>query len=582
MKKVEGHVQDDIYFRSHQSNPYLNNSFRALDMSTHHPSYYTKHYSSFIKNHLWPEKINITDDTLKLPPTDNEIHTIYLQGHNVISKNDYKNTFYPIQNGGQPVSDKQVTIKMTKTDHEPSHDLYLNDVLTGSRNVSHGQSYVLRKQNHLNFDHNPNNNFVKADKSLYLNKVYKNFDASAEQNGEATPFIRNEKTTERILKENSEIIVNIKNVSLEMKQLEKLKQQKNNKTIEEFHKKIDEALYAQKDWFHKKDQTADDADIDNDTISLWQPWAHTVKDHAKINAFIQRILVRNMNLFHTVGDKTKDKKWKNIIREIAEAYEERFKKFAKDTKKHKVKSRMGSERAILNCIEVSNRIIKRLLNYVLDEMDKKGHLKNTHALNIIAKELKVKTKSELKRTCLKLGICRSRNGFTDFLIDFLTTVISQEDKIFQTAYNALTAAVRSTDLSKTLGVNSDETLKALIRKLSKENMMFKRTATTIIKNIILKRNTPLIVYGDNEIGKVNRTIALLEIVNILDKYVPENDENFKTWMDLKGKLDNFVIGRDNNVQETMLAFVQHIKKVIEAMNSKSFVQILHDSQIVLS
>ncbi|CAB3238175.1 unnamed protein product [Arctia plantaginis] len=576
-KKRNG--QNEMYFRSHQINPYLNDSFH--DINTHHSSHYTQHYSSFIENHLWPENLNMTDDRLKLPPTDSEIHTIYLQGHKIIPKNANKDKFNRNKNGAQPVSDSTMSIKETgnsknKNIQQPAQvSSPPNKVSSSSKNTSQPQSYVLRNRNHQHFGRNFNTYFETADRSLYINKIFKNFQNENEQ---STPFIRNEKTSESDLNKNN---VNMKKVSHDAKQ--ELQQQIINKTKENFHKKIDDALNAQKVWFHNlKDQSTDYENIDNDTISLWQPWAHRVKDDAKISSFINRTLNRNIDLFYAVEQKTKDMKWKEILRELAEAYQEKFNKFSEDTKKHKVKSRMGTERVILNCIEVSNRIIKRLLNYVLDDMDKKGHLRNTRPLNIIAKELKQKTKAELKRACLKLGICRSRNGFTEFVIDFLTTILSQGDKKFELAYNSLTAAIKNTDWSKTLGENSDETLKTHIEKFKNKDLMYKRSAVMVIKSIIAKRNSPLIVYGDSNVGQVNKTIALLEIVNILDKYVPESDKNFKVWMDLNGKLNNFVKGSDDNVQETMLAFVQHIKDVINSMNSKSFTQILYNSQIVLS
>ncbi|CAB3238192.1 unnamed protein product [Arctia plantaginis] len=356
-----------------------------------------------------------------------------------------------------------------------------------------------------------------------------------------------------------------------------------NKTQEEIDKHINTSLVIEAQINNLANQTGNLTKLINATANLWQPWIHNVQDDAKVNSFIRHIPNHYSKLFRALERKITDDKWKHVLKKIERAFRTKFNEYIVETTHNKIKSRTGTERVVLNSIGVSNRIIRRLFNYVLGNTNNKAFLRNNYTIDIIEKEIKKHTHNERHRACLKLEICRSSKGFVTYIIDILTILCSSNNEKFEGAFTSLSKVVQKTRFADILGEDVEKGIQQKVAQYDHVNLVYKRSMVAILKNIIANRNSPLIVYGDSQVDQINKTMALLEIINTLDENVAGNLVNLQEWNEIKNNLLNYSTNEEaDNIDTTMTALITNIVKVISKLDEQSRAHVVQNAKILLT
>ncbi|XP_022836060.1 uncharacterized protein LOC111363466, partial [Spodoptera litura] len=309
---------------------------------------------------------------------------------------------------------------------------------------------------------------------------------------------------------------------------------------------------------------------------------HKVKDDTNITEFTNQILKQTLKVFDVVKEKTDQYHVKKDIDRVARSYEEKFKEFLADTNSQKIKTRLGTQKVILNTIEMSNLILKRLVNFMVGDMDRKGVLRDNMATaNIFQKELEKEQEVEFTNACKKFGICRTETGFPDFIASVITILLRCDDKRFKQGIDALTEAVKSTNYNKALDTNTERRLKDGIENLEMQPVYTLRPTFMIIRNIISNKNKPLVVNNLSASRRVNVTLAFLEIIDLMDQRLPRNEANASEWSDIKNSLTEFADSKRYDVQDIMEVFVRHLKKSLKTLDKPTQKVVSKNINIIL-
>lgn len=146
-------------------------------------------------------------------------------------------------------------------------------------------------------------------------------------------------------------------------------------------------------------------------------------------------------------EKTTEYRWKKKMKSLARNYEERFKEFLRATKHHKIRTRLGIRKVILNAIDVSKQIVSRLVNFMADDMEKKRLVYNNSTLVKFKAEIEREEANALQRACKKLAICKVQKGFTEFLMDTLLKMLALQNDKFKLAFDSMIESARKTDFA---------------------------------------------------------------------------------------------------------------------------------------
>ncbi|XP_028158677.1 uncharacterized protein LOC114351601 [Ostrinia furnacalis] len=261
---------------------------------------------------------------------------------------------------------------------------------------------------------------------------------------------------------------------------------------------------------------------------------HSVKDDSKINEFTYHVYKQSMKVFDEIKKKV-DPSIQHKVQFLARSYDDKFREFVNETLHQKIKTRLGSERVVLNIIDTSNRLLKRLVNYFIGDMNKEGIQRNNMAAaNVLQKEVERESVLELKHACSKFSICRNSNGFSEFMIDVFTIIAKNDDAKIKQAADALTEVMKNTDFSKVMDWNTRKKFMKKIEEIESLDPLMLKAMFWIAINAFSMKNKPLNVMDDDS-GQINKTIAFLEIIHELDKKLPANDENMLEWNDIKTK-----------------------------------------------
>ncbi|KAH9640130.1 hypothetical protein HF086_002790, partial [Spodoptera exigua] len=293
---------------------------------------------------------------------------------------------------------------------------------------------------------------------------------------------------------------------------------------------------------------------------------HRVKSDAKITEFTDNLFKQTLNVFDTVKKKTSQYHVKKEIDALAKNYEEKFKEFLRDRNSQKIKTRLGTQKVILNTIETSNRILKRLVNFMIGDMDKKAVLRDNMATaKIFQKEIETEQNLELSQACKNFGVCRTGNGFPEFIADVITIILRCDDRRFQQSIDALTEVLKDTNYY-ILDSSTERRLKDGIENLEMQPIYTLRPTLTIIRNIISNKNKPLVVNNSNANKLVNSTLAFLELIDIMEQRFPRNETNASEWSEIKTSLSDFVDSKRYDIQDIMELFVKHLKKSLKSLD----------------
>ncbi|CAB3238173.1 unnamed protein product [Arctia plantaginis] len=558
---------------------YINTSHQVLYNDTHYSPYFDQLLGNYDINYLWSKQkiAKKFDESFKLPPS-----SLNRQILKPLSRNGNKNMLHTKVN--------QAPLALAFHGFTTQTDLFFKDTKKkkGEKlnqfvhlNKTPRQNNVLPK---LGYELDSNLRLVISNIMSYMG--YRN--AEEETYSKNKEFgrhsylphglmdwmgeLRNKSKTKIKTIIEEDVVNNIKKIFSVKQQIDRFV----NKTKEKVNQEIKEILEQEQPVIVanvSQSNTSKNASVRNKDFDLWHPWIHRVEDDVKVNSFIKEISNRNLRLFMSVGRKTKNKRWKKKLEDLAEMYKDKFNDFIIETSQHNIKSRRGTERVILNSVDVSNSIVKRLVNFVTDEVDKKGSLSNnSEVLRLIDKELKKETKTELKRACSKLNICRSSNGMSTFLADMATKIVGLEKAKFNESFNNLVQAIKKENYDEILDVHTDKGIQETMRRYERLPLLFQMAAMSAIKNMLTSVNKPFVMYDDIIVYQLDKTMAFFEIVKILDEKVPNSVDNINTW--------NNITSQDITNPDTMTEFVSHMKKVITELDDNTRNDILKQCKII--
>ncbi|KAJ8704850.1 hypothetical protein PYW08_012170 [Mythimna loreyi] len=268
---------------------------------------------------------------------------------------------------------------------------------------------------------------------------------------------------------------------------------------------------------------------------------HTVGNDSKIIEFVSHLFKQSLKIFGDIKETTDQDHIKAQINDLAASYHEKFKEYIKDTSGQLVKTRLGTQKVILNTIETSNRLLKRLLNFLINNMEKKGLLRhNAGTTNRLQKAIETEQQLELIRACKKFGICRSGPGVSAFILKILNILLKCDEGRFKQTVDAFTEIVKNTEFNDILDSGVEKTLKYIVARAEQAPVVILRAVVMILKNTLMSQNKPMIVssYAARS-NAVNSTLAFLEIIDLLDTEVPKTEVNLLEWHDTTKSLDQF-------------------------------------------
>ncbi|KAG6456691.1 hypothetical protein O3G_MSEX009909 [Manduca sexta] len=305
----------------------------------------------------------------------------------------------------------------------------------------------------------------------------------------------------------------------------------------------------------------------NETSNAFYTNAHKIKDD-KANEFLKHVYKQSLSVFDSLKEKVNDYNLKRRIDAISKTYDTQFLKFIVETQNQTIKTRHGTQKVILNVIDVSNGLLNRLVSFMLADLAKKDLLRNKMAVNIVEKEVKDVIQMELKHACIKFGVCRTDNTFSKFVNDVLTILLTNNDVKLKQATDAFTETFKNNEYSAIMSDDATKTFYQGIQKAESYDIDRLRPFLIIIRNIITNKHKPFIVTGHID-KRINKTIAFMNMVDIFDKNLPGNEMNSLEWNDIKNSLTEWSDGKRNDIVDISQTLIDYVKKSIDRMDSES-------------
>lgn len=304
-------------------------------------------------------------------------------------------------------------------------------------------------------------------------------------------------------------------------------------------------------------------------IVISTPAPHQNKYNVQVHIYSVQFLEIGLQVFDEMLNKTHDETIKAKLQVLPDIYTTKYKEFLNETYKHDIKTRLGIQKVVLDAIDASDRILKRLVNGIVIDLDNRGSLReNIDAINDFQQEVRKSKDRQYQLLCSKLNICRSGNGFPEFLSEFLTTIVRCNDKKFQSAIDALTEVAKEVDFRNVFHKKTRKQIKKTIEHVEKQSLGVLRPSLLIIRNIIAHKNRPIIIKpSDLKRSRVNSTIAFLEILDAFDVKLPRTDAYIFEWWDLRTSLHEWEKDRRNDIQDIMGIFMRNIKEALDGMPS---------------
>lgn len=280
---------------------------------------------------------------------------------------------------------------------------------------------------------------------------------------------------------------------------------------------------------------------------------HLVKEDTMVQDFIKDIKQNSKRFFLEMKNKIEDVRSKNKIDFISRSYDEKFDEFLNETQGQKILTRSGTQKVILNIIDTSNGIMRRLVNYLLQDMQKKGGLR-FGTMGVLEGELVNEEKQDYLNACEKFGICRAKDRFSLYAAEFLTEIISCDDSKIKLAIDCLTEIFKEADYShfgdKKLKKQIAQTMDWIDEIEGKEL----RPLLTTFKNMLVSKNRPLLVMPDAYGSAMNKSVAFLDLVDAIDENLPATVDTIKEWNESISAVREWVAGLRSDIMDIMKKF----------------------------
>ncbi|XP_032528155.1 uncharacterized protein LOC116778306 [Danaus plexippus] len=282
----------------------------------------------------------------------------------------------------------------------------------------------------------------------------------------------------------------------------------------------------------------------------------------KLQDFLKHIIEKAVKVWDDIVRIVDDEKLQRKVREMKKSYIQQFGGFVKQSENHKLKTKLSSQKFILNTIDTSNRIMQRLVNYLATD----NNLAKT--LNIFQLEIDREKQLEYLFACKKFGVCRNRKEFSDLLIQILDIILQADNFKLQQAANALTESVKSADFTPTIDDYTQKELRKLIQRIELWGPFELRAMFFVLKNVLEHKNEPFIVFHNKDLQIINKTTAFQEIIDTLNKNVLLSD-NAAQFDEVTVKLTKWREGSGSEVQCAFESLVKMIKNGLEKLDSKT-------------
>lgn len=291
---------------------------------------------------------------------------------------------------------------------------------------------------------------------------------------------------------------------------------------------------------------------------------HRVSEDDRINNFTNHVYRDTLKSFRSIKRKVNDTddKLKKKVDYLIQSYKEKFKEFANKTRNLKIGTRIGTQKVFLNTIDTSNRILKRLINYLAEYVKKESERSYTSIANDFDEQVNKQIRSEYNYVCTEYGICRSSDGYLEFLSAFLTEALKNDDKKLKIAVDAFIEATKNEDYSHAMDDRAYREYKNSIVILETLDIQMTKAGMMILKNMIEARNKPLEVDQGVSSGVVNKSVALMDLLDTLEKKLPPTEANKLVWNDILTRMQEWREGKREDIQNIMKTFAAHMKNCI--------------------
>ncbi|CAH2083394.1 unnamed protein product [Euphydryas editha] len=292
-----------------------------------------------------------------------------------------------------------------------------------------------------------------------------------------------------------------------------------------------------------------------------------LKDNIKINNFILHIFKQSLKVFDKMKTLADDEKIKRKIKSLRNAYVVKFGEFINETGEHKLKTKLASQNVVLNTIDMSNNILKRLANHLaLDTKDGDGNIKRNFDISkLFEREIKIEKYIENKHACTKLNICRTDNEHSDFIVNVLIIILQTNDYKIKQAANSITETVKNSDLTNILDNETEKELRKIMTNIETWEPSLIRSMFYILKNVIQNKNRPITVMNKVDASLANRTVSFYNLIDVLNKNMG-TVENKLRWKEFIKGLEDWRDGKRNDVQSIIEGIIKQMIDCLEKLD----------------
>lgn len=263
-----------------------------------------------------------------------------------------------------------------------------------------------------------------------------------------------------------------------------------------------------------------------------------IKDDESIQRYILHLYNQALIVLENIQVRFENKIDKHKFHRIKQLYKEKLEEHVTKLGNQTLRTKLSTQKAILNTLSVSNRIITKIFDHM--NMFIKGSLRNSNSTIVsMQKELEKELNSEFVHLCKQYEICRTSRTFSDLLTDMLTMILKTDNRKVKQASDALTEVLKDAVFLRIMDWQSHKQFKVLIRNLEYKNEEETRIVFLILRNVIANRNKPIKIYGAENMKLVNKTVVLQAILNEFDKVILGDQNNTKQWNDLLQKLEEW-------------------------------------------
>lgn len=294
---------------------------------------------------------------------------------------------------------------------------------------------------------------------------------------------------------------------------------------------------------------------------------HLVREDIRVQDFIKDMQENSKSFFVSLKNKVQDMRSKNKIDFLSVSYDEKFNEFLNETQNQKILTRLGTQKAIMNIIDTSNGIMKRLVNYLLGDMQQKGSLRQD-SLHILEEQLINEEKQDYLNACLKFGVCRTKDRFSLYAAEFLTEILSADDDKVKRASDCFTELLKEADYSRFGDKQLKHQIVDTMEWIDQIQGRDLRPLLISFKNMLVSKNRPLVVMPD-AYSAMNKTVAFLDLVDAIDEKLPPTVDTVKEWNECVNSIREWLAGLRTDTMDIVTKFSdQFLIKAAKRMKGK--------------